>query len=290
MSSYGGTFRGFNLQQEWVNEHWEEMLASFTPICAKMGNCFAVKGNDWVFCLDLMRNSLVSACDRFPPDSEDRRQCTWFATTYFIGLGGKTKLYESVQECVAEQPPSAIRKLEAWIEPNEFAYDFDGQLTAYAYDAETRIPVRAKIAIDGGVLKVIEGKFPTVGYPVKWRAGLKRVPNAQGHDDVIAPTVTFTAEGYEPVTVPITMNIPTLIVEMTPSAAELKRGTNTITVTTRDAATGKPVEMRVMAGDRVLGNANKPLQLEWERGEKRPEIWVTSLWSRYSDVVVAPRE
>src|SRR5688572_6768633 len=192
MSSYGGNFRGFNMKQEWVNEHWDEMLAAFTPICAKMGNCFTVEVNDWVFCLDLMRNSFVAECDRFPTDSEDRRQCTWFATTYFIGLGGKTKLHESVQECVAAQPPSAIRKLEAWLEPNAFAYDFDGQLTAYAYDAETRIPVRAKIAIDGGVLKAIEGKFPTVGYPVKWRAGFKRVPNAQGHNDVVAPTATFT--------------------------------------------------------------------------------------------------
>jgi hypothetical protein len=77
---------------------------------------------------------------------------------------------------------------------------------------------------------------------------------------------------------------------MTPPPAELKPGTNTITVTTLDAATGKPAEMRVMAGDRVLGKANAPLQFEWKRGEKRPEIWVTSLWNRYSDVVIAPAQ
>ena len=290
MSSYAGNFRGFNLSQQWVNDHWDEMLPAFKSICGKMGNCFTVKGNDWVFCLDLMRNSFVATCDRFPEGSEDRRQCVWFSTIYFIGLGGKTKLHESVQECAAKLPPSTeLRKLEAWFVPSMLPNDFDDQLTAFAYDAETKIPVRARIAIDGGVLKSIEGPVATTGYAVKWRAGLKRVPNAQGHTDVIAPTATFTFDGYEPLTIPIPMDVPKLVVEMTPS--ELKRGTNAINITVRDAVTGKPVEMRVMANDRVLGNANRaPLQLEWERGEKRPEIWITSLWDRYSDIVVAPGE
>lgn len=289
MRSYAGDFRGFNLKQEWVDAHWDEMLALFTPICGKMGNCFAVKGNDWVYCLDLMRNTFVSTCDRFPAGSEDHRQCTWFATIYFVGLGGKTKLHESVQECVAQQPPSAtLRKLEAWLDPHTFTADFDGQLTAYAYDAETHVPVRARVAIDAGTLKPIEGRVPTTGYPVKWRAGLKRVPNAQGHTDVVAPTAMFTFDGYEPLMIPIAMAIPTLTIQMTPSAAELRPGMNTITVTAHDSITDKPVEMRVMAGDRVLGNANKTLQFEWKRGEKRPEIWLTSLWNRYSDVVIVP--
>jgi hypothetical protein len=48
--------------------------------------------------------------------------------------------------------------------------------------------------------------------------------------------------------------------------------------------------MRVMAGDLVLGNANAPVTLEWKKGQKRPEIWITSLFDRYGDEVVAPAQ
>lgn len=291
MSESGATFRGFDIKQEWVDEHWAEMVQAFTPLCAKMASCFTVKGNDWVFCVDLMGKDFLTACDRFPADSEDRRQCGMFSTIYFMGLGGKSKPHKAAQECAAAQPASGPRKLEAWIVEPAFEPDFHGPLTAYAYDAETHIPVRARISIDGGTLKSItNGIIPTAGYPVKWRAGFSHVPNAQGHIDMVPPTATFTATGYEPVTVPVPIEVPKLRVEMTPPAAQLKPGMNTITVTTTDSATNQPAEMRVMAGDRVLGKANTPLQLEWNPGQKRPEIWVTSLWGRYSDVVVAPAQ
>ncbi|HEU4889843.1 MAG TPA: hypothetical protein VFV49_18310 [Thermoanaerobaculia bacterium] len=289
MSESGATFRGFDIKQEWVNEHWDEMRQAFLPLCAKMGSCFTIKGNDWVFCVDLLGKDFLAACDRFPADSEDRRQCGMFSTIYFMGLGGQSKLHKPAQECAAAQPASGPRKLEVWIEPATYKPDFHGPLTAYAYDSETHIPVRAHLSIDGGKLKAItNGIIPTVGYPVRWRAGFKSVPNAQGHRDFVPPSITFSAAGYEPVTIPIAMEVPKLTVQMTPSPSELKPGMNTITVTTIDAATNQPVEMRVMAGDRVLGKANTPLQLEWKHGQKRPEIWVTSLWDRYSDVVVAP--
>jgi hypothetical protein len=74
---------------------------------------------------------------------------------------------------------------------------------------------------------------------------------------------------------------------MTPSPDQLKPGKNIITVTARDAATGKPVEARVMAEDMAVGETNKPFELQLTRRDKRPEIWVTSLFDRYSDVVVA---
>jgi hypothetical protein len=114
-----------------------------------------------------------------------------------------------------------------------------------------------------------------------------RVPNADGHRDIGAPTVTLNATGYKPLTIPIEMDVPKAIVEMSPAADQLKPGMNTITVTARDAATGEPAELRVMVGDRVLGNVNQPLQFEWPQGQKRPEIWVTSLYDQYSDAVVA---
>jgi hypothetical protein len=75
---------------------------------------------------------------------------------------------------------------------------------------------------------------------------------------------------------------------MTPEPAALRTGTNRITVSTVDTVTGKPVEMRVMAGDRVVGDSNMPIELVLEKGAKRPEIWLTSLFDMYSDVVIAP--
>jgi hypothetical protein len=287
MSSYGATFRGFDMRQEWVNEHWDEMTKAFTPLCTKIANCFTVKVNDWVYCLDIMREDFIGTCNRFPADSEDRRQCTMFAMTYYIGLGAKTQLHKASQDCIAANPTTGERKLEAWIQPQTFAFDFHDLMTVFAYDAETHIPVRALVTIDAGTLRSTEGPVSTAGYATKWRAGLKNVTNAQGHRDLVGPTMTLTATGYQPLTIPMPVEVPKAIVEMTPPAAELKPGTNNITVTARDAATGKPAELRVMAGDRVVGKTNTPLQLELMPGKKRPEIWVTSLYHRYSDVVVA---
>jgi hypothetical protein len=287
MVGYGAAFRGFNLRQDWVEAHWNEMTKIFTPFCAKIANCFTIKDNDWVYCVDLLREEFLSSCNRFPADSDDRMQCSMFAMTYYIGLGAKTKLHKTSQDCIAGQVASGERTLQAWVSPQKLALDFDDEMTVHAYDAETRIPVRAKITITSGAIRSTEGPIPTAGYPSKWRAGLTRVPNADGHRDVVAPTVTLTATGYKPLTLPIELDVPKAIIEMTPAADQLKPGMNTITITARDAATGEPAELRVMANDLVLGNANQPLQLEWKQGQKRPEIWVTSLYDRYSDVVVA---
>jgi hypothetical protein len=75
-------------------------------------------------------------------------------------------------------------------------------------------------------------------------------------------------------------------VEMKP--AKLRRGKNIVTITAVDSVTGKPVEARVMGGERVLGKTNQPFEIEITG--KRPEIWVTNLYDRYSDVVVAPAD
>jgi hypothetical protein len=77
-----------------------------------------------------------------------------------------------------------------------------------------------------------------------------------------------------------------MTVTMDPDPSKLKRGKNTVTITARDAATGTPVEARVMGGSSVLGKTNVPFELEIVKGQKRPEIWVTSLYDRYNDVVV----
>ena len=291
MSSYAAAFRAYNLSQAWVDAHWNEMTPLFRQLCAKVGSCFTVKDNDWVYCVDIVRDEFIATCDRFPEDSEDREECEMFALTYYIGLGTKSKLAQQAQECVAgEAAPETERTLQAWIAPEKFDLDFDDTLRVHVHDAETHIPVRAKVSIDAGKLIATEGTTATAFYPSRWKATLRRVPNAQGHRDVVAPTITLAATGYKPLIVPIAIDVPNVRVEMSPAVSALQPGQNTITVTARDAATGAPVEMRVMAGDRVVGNTNLPLQLELTPGKKRPEIWVTSLFDRYGDVVIAAAE
>lgn len=290
LTDYAVAFRGFDLESEWVDKHWNEMREAFLPICAKMGNCFTVAQNDWVYCLDIQRDEMLATCDRYPAGSEDREQCTMFAMTYYIGLGAKTELHREAQNCIAGTAAEE-RTLEVWMTPQTIGPDFDGKLTIYAVDAETRIPVRARYSIDGpGELRSTEGPIPTAGYTAIWKPQLKRVPNAEGHQDVVVPTATLEAKGYKPYTLTMPMAVSKMIVEMSPAAHQLKRGKNSVTITARDSETGKPVEARVMAGEYVLGDTNKPLELEIARGKKRPEIWVTSLYDRYSDVIVAPAQ
>ena len=45
-----------------------------------------------------------------------------------------------------------------------------------------------------------------------------------------------------------------------------------------------------MLGERTIGPGNTPIEIERGKNEKLPEIWVTSLFDRYSDVVVAKAE
>ena len=292
MRAFAKTFRGYSLEQQWADAHWDEMRALFAPFCKKIGNCFTNLNNDWVYCLDLARDDFLGTCSRFPEGSHDRDQCTMFAMTYYVGLGPKTKLHAAAQECAKQTPaPAALRKLEGWIQTTPLRIDHDGELLIQAIDAETRVPVRAKVTINGdGELRSTEGPVPTTGYPLKWKAKMVQVPDGKGHRKIVAPTVTFTADGYEPLTVQMPIPIPTMAVEMTPAAAKLRRGKNEITITARDTVTGKPVWGRVYAGETVLGETNKPLTLELQRGQKRPEIWVMSLYDRYDDVVVAPAE
>ena len=108
IADHGGNFRGFNIKQEWVNAHWDELMQAFTPLCAKIANCFTIKDNNWVFCSDLIGREFVSYCDRYPADSEDRRQCGMVATIYVMGMGAKGPLHEQAQTCAAAQPSTGV--------------------------------------------------------------------------------------------------------------------------------------------------------------------------------------
>lgn len=282
-------YRGFDIDEDWLDAHWDEMMKLFAPLCTKIANCFTVQDNTWVFCLDLMRDDFIGSCERFPAGSNDRTQCRMLATTYYIGLAGISGLHKAAQECAAAQPSTGPRKLQAWVRPLKMDLSYNGELTVFAYDAATHIPVRAALSVDAGKLTRTDGPA-AAGSVLKWRAGLKRVPNTQNHRDVVPPTATLQATGYEPLTIHFPVDVPTAKVTMTPPASELKAGANTITVTAVDTVTGQPVEMRVLAGDTILGPTNQPLQLTLEAGKKRPEIWATSLFDHYSDVVVAEKE
>ena len=288
IASYAALFRGFDLKQTWVDSHWDEMMKLFAPLCTKIANCFPVKDNTWVFCIDLMRDDFINTCERFPKGSDDRSQCRMLAITFVTGIAGISDLHKAAQECAAAQPSTGPHRLEAWVRPEKMDLDYNGELTVFAYDAETHLPVRASLSVDAGKLTRTDGPA-AAGSILKWRAGLKRVPNAQNHRDVVLPTATLEATGYEPLTIHFPVEVPTVNVTMTPPAAQLKPGPNTITVTTVDSITGKPVERRVMAPEQVITRLD-PLQLELAAGQKRPEIWVTSLFDRYSDVVVAEKQ
>lgn len=291
-ASWAGMHRRLPVDQEWVNSHWDEMTTAFRPLCAKIASCMAVPGNDWLYCADFMRWDFLETANRFPPDSRDYDQWKMSALVFYIGLD-KAILAAApqAQACAREKAVPGERKLEAWTSPAKIGPDYKGILTIYAIDAETRIPVKAHITVEGQQLGSAndspDGK-PMSHYPFPWPVTLNPVPNAEGHRDLVVPNAILTAEGYAVATVPIPYEVPKVLVEMEPPASKLKRGTNEVTIKARDAATGQPVELRVMAGTRILGKTNRPLTLEITG--KRPEIWVTSMFNRYGDVVVARGE
>jgi hypothetical protein len=280
--------RGFDIGQEWVDAHWNELAAALAPMCAKMATCFATPGNDFVFCNDVLALQAKSLCDRYPAGSKDREKCSFFLPTYLAGIDRNSREpWTEMQACAAKQAPAGERTFEHWMEQG------DGFFTVYAIDSETRVPVRALLHIQSAkpihAEDVPDGR-PTTFYKTPWKPQLVRVANADGHRDVVPPVVRIEAPGYRTESFSMPVAVPKMIVEMNPPLRKLRRGKNRVTITARDATTGAPVEARVMGGEHVLGKTNVPFELEWRKGQKRPEIWITNLYDRYSDVVVAPAE
>jgi hypothetical protein len=292
---WAGAHRKLPIRQEWVDKHWDELSAAFAPICRKIANCLASPGNtDWVFCTDFMRGDFLATADRFEKGTDDYDQWLMSSLMWYHGLDNAIMAgQKEAKACLDAQPPSEGRTLEVWTKPATIGPDYNGNLIVYALDAETRIPVMAAITIEGQTLKPANDSpngHATSYYKFPWPITLNEVPNADGHHDVVSPKVFVQSPAYKTATFTMPIEIPKAIVEMQPPVSQLKRGPNTVTVVVKDAVTGKPVEMRVMGGDRILGDANKPFTLELKPGTKRPEIWVTSMFHRYSDVVVAKAE
>jgi hypothetical protein len=290
---YAAQFRGFNLDPRWLRTHWSQLEATFKPLCGKIATCFATPGNSEGFCTDILRPAFEESANRFSRESYDWDQWTMTALSYYlIELAHFPPKYREAQACAAELPAAREpRKLETWFHPRDFGPGYKGLVTFFAIDSETRVPVMGKVSFEGQRVFPVESPDGTAmtGFEVKWPAVLNRVPNpVTGHEDLVVPLVTIEASGYEPVTMQLPVVIPSLEVSMSPEPSRLRPGMNTIMVNARDATSGAPVEMRVMADDLVLGDTNQPLTIEIPTGGKRPEIWLTSLFDRYSDVVVAP--
>ena len=287
--------RGWDIGSEWVNKHWAALTGAMEPMCEKFATCMATPGNDWLFCNDVLAIEAKTICERYPDGSKDREKCTYFMNTYLHGIDRNSgEPWREMQACAAQQPKSAQeRTFEYWMVPATFDASYPGHFTVYAIDTETRVPVQARLHITSKeqirAEDVADG-LPTTFYKVPWKISFVRVPNAQGHRDLVAPEVRIEAPGYKTQSFTLPVNVPKMNVAMNPPLAKLKRGRNTVTITAVDAATGKPVEARVMGGHAVLGKTNEPFELEIKKGEKRPEIWVTNLFERYSDVVVAPAQ
>ena len=288
--------RGFDIGQEWVDSHWAELTEVLAPWCDKIASCYAIPGNDFTFCNDLVADQVyATTCDRYPEGSRDREKCAFFVRTYFTGQDRNSREpWEKIQECAKAQPPaSGERTLDWWTSVDTIDAGYPGYFYVYTIDSETRVPVRARVVLD--VKPTVYSTespdgLPTSFYKVPWKPKLVRVPNASGRRDVMPPEVRIEAPGYQTVSFRMPMTVPSMIVKMDPDASKLGRGRHKVTITAVDAATGEPVEARVMGGNHVLGKTNVPFELEIAKGEKRPEIWVTSLFDRYNDVIVAPAE
>lgn len=281
--------RGDYLPAEWVSANWDRMLALMAPVCEKIANCQAIPGNDWVWCKDQLATNFHSVCDVLP-DEEDRKRCRFFSNVYAFAQdsAARTK-HEEIQACaIAANAGKPLKELEVWTVPADIPLGFKGRVTFHAVDRETRIPVMADVAIEGGKLNPEEslGGRTLTGYLLSYQLALRQLPRPDGHRNFAAPIVRLNATGFKPVEYALPVELSRMVVEMTPKT--FKRGTNTVTITAKDSITGKPLEARVMGNDRVLGKTNVPFTFEWKKGQKLPEIWVTSLYDIYDDVVVLP--
>jgi hypothetical protein len=277
--------RGYDVGQEWVDAHWKELNEALAPIWAKTATCYVTGSNDNLFCNDIAQEAALAICKRY--EGSDGEKCMFSMTAILAGQDHNSKAaWTSMRSCAAAHRTTGERKLDWWLEPATFGATYPGWFRVHAVDSVTRVPVQGRLHIESAqqiYAEDVPNGLPTTFYKVPWKQiKLFRVPNAQGHRDVVPPQVRIEAPGYRTESFRLPVEVPVMKVEMKP--AKLKRGKNKVTITALDSITGKPVEARVMGGEYVLGKTNQPLVIEVKG--KRPEIWVTNLYDRYSDVVV----
>lgn len=284
-----------SMDKPWVDAHRDEMLAFIGPHCTKRATCLASPGREFWFCNDVFAQELRNECRSRHPDSgkthHDFEQCLTFVDTYSAGVDQRGSAdWKAAQACAAKSgtTPTAPGKMEWWSVPATIGLDYTGNIVVYAIDATTHVPVPAEIKIDDQALVSTDAPTgrPHTYYVFKWPRKLKRVARPDGHSDVIAPPMTLTAKGYDTVTTTVPTSVPKMVVSMAPP--KLRKGKNRITIRTVDRDSGKPVEAQVMFGDATVGATNQPVTIEIARNGKHPDIWVTSAFDAYSDVVVVP--
>ncbi len=290
-------FYGLQLDMKWVLAHRDTVLKGLEMACQRHATCLATPGNIFWFCDDVLAAEARPVCDKLFPGDE---QCAVFRETYLLGIDIKAKaVWDEATACASKLPAVAHSKpLDFWMTPSTLPVGFSGKVKFYALDPDTHVPILAGITFENQSVLAPANPFgsPASFYPFDYKLRYNRVPNADGHTDVVPPMITVTAPAYPtgasgpsyPVTkFRLPAEVPKMIVEMEPAPDQLRRGKNVVTIHAHDAATGKPVEARVMLGDEAVGDTNQPITLELPRKGRHAEIWVTSLFDKYSDVVIA---
>jgi len=294
MKAAASVFIGFNMDAQWVQDHYDELRDALKPLCAKLSTCYATPGNGAMFCNDLTAPMMRAVCDERYPNAKnpvEHERCRQFMEIYALGIDqrAKPKVLEA-QKCagpaVAHTKPPIV-----WMSPAILPSDYDGWVTFYAIDPDTHVPVAALVTFENQLHRAPAnptGETATY-YPFKLPFKLVEVQRADGHRDLLPPMVTITPENYPPVTFRLAAQPRTVVFEMTPPVSKLKRG-GMATISAKDSQTGEPVELRVLVGQSQAGDTNQPIVIDWPKNGKRPEIWARSLFNRYSDVVIAPAQ
>jgi hypothetical protein len=279
-------YYGLQLDMHWVLDHRADILKELGPACQRHATCLATPGSTFWFCDDVLTQEAHTVCPKlFPNDAP----CKTYIEVWLLGIDLRAKdIWKAAQKCSAKSPaPQHSKPLDVWVSPEVLPANFKGKLTFFARDPDTHLPVYAKFAFDNQIIYAPanpEG-LPATIYPFDYTPKFKRVPNADGHTDVVPPTVTVTAPNYPTTTFQLAAEVPKMTATMNPG--ELHGGKNVITIEARDATTGKPVEARVMLGGDPIGDTNLPITLNLNRKGEHAEIWITSLFNKYSDMVIA---
>ena len=294
MRSAAFKFLGLKLDPQWLDAHGDEMVQAFEPVCRKQATCLATPGNLFAFCNDIISPELRGVCDdRYPKgkNAQDHEQCEIFMETFTLGVDQRTQaIWNTAQACANERTPAVdkTKPLVTWVTPAEIPFDYTGYISIHAIDPDTRVPIQADLSVEGQIIYVSTNPIGSLQsyYPFKWKPKFTRVKSANGHTELVAPIVTVRAKHYPESTFRMPVAVPSLVLDLVPPIAQLHRGKNVITVVAKDAKTGKPAELRVMYGDTAVGTSNEPIELMIDKKTKRQEIWVTSLFDKYSDATV----
>jgi hypothetical protein len=291
------SFLGLNVNAPWFQAHEAELRDLITPFCKKRNTCMATPGNVNMFCDDLVTPEIRTICGKKyskPEDAKDLEQCQAWVETWALGMTQKSyKPWLAAQECAKPYGVMHTQTPDVWMAPASIPSDYTGYLTFFAIDRDTHVPVFGHISgWEGNILYAPSnptGETATY-YPFQGPFQLVRVPRPDGHTDIAGPMLTMKFDFYPAMTFRMAIDIPKLTVTVEKDPKYGLPGKHEITVKALDAVSGKPVELVVMAGTFALGPSNTTLSIDRKKGEKLPEIWVTSLFNRYSDLVVAPAE